>query len=155
MQLFRIALIPVVVLFGTTSNGEDPVAFKAVQDLFAAMSDFDYSDMRAQVTKDFQVLENGDVWAIDDLIAAIKPSGRKYERRNFFSVIKTVADDDVVWVSYWNRAAFESSGRRSEAAWLESAVMVKIDEVWKLQLLHSTVIDTNRVPSEVEFREYP
>jgi hypothetical protein len=44
----------------------------------------------------------------------------------------------MAWVSYWNKATFNNGQEESVVAWLESAVMIKVDSEWKIQMLHST-----------------
>jgi len=57
------------------------------KNLFSAMSSFDHAKMKSLVTTDFQLLEAGEDWDIDDLINVINPS--EYKRRNYFNVINT------------------------------------------------------------------
>lgn len=143
------------VFLGSASAQEpDSSPFGAVKALFASMSAFDYAGMRSIVTGDFQLLEVGEVWDIETLIAAIAPGDGPYERRNYFSLIRVESNDDTAWVSYWNRATFESPDSSSERAWLESAVLIRADGGWKLQLLHSTRVETGGLPDDVEFREH-
>ncbi len=110
--------------------------------------------MRVVSTNDFQLLEDGEVWTIDDLIHAIKPNGKTYKRRNYFCVVKSVIRDDTAWISYWNKASFSAADKTSEVAWLESAVLVKIGNNWQLQLLHSTKVDLSTILEDINFREY-
>ena len=153
MSKIKVLSIVLLMLLSLGSNASES-PFKAVQDLFAGMSAFDYQQMREVVTADFQLLEVGEVWTIDDLIRVVKPSGKKYERRNFFNVIKTSTHGNLVWISYWNKAEFLVEGQKSEVAWLESAVMVKTDKHWKIQMLHSTRIKPERLPANIKLEEY-
>lgn len=141
--------------FFTTSHASDKSPFNSVQNLFAAMSAFNYSKMRSVVTDDFQLLEAGEVWNIDILINAIKPGSNTYNRRNYFSLIKVVSNEDIVWISYWNKAKFIMQNETSESSWLESVVLVKDKKnKWKLQMMHSTRVLSKNIPPDVEFIEY-
>jgi len=142
------------VLFFSVSQAAEKLPFNSVQSLFAAMSAFDDFKMKAVVTEDFQLLEAGEVWDIDMLIMAIKPNGALYKRRNYFSIINVVTKTDVVWISYWNKATFSMQNKNREASWLESAVLVKEKDNWKIQLLHSTKVSSNNIPADVELIEY-
>ncbi len=154
MQLCQRGLFFLILMITTNSQAnKPPLPFNAVQRLFSAISAFDYTAMNEAVTSDFHLLEVGEVWNMDDLINAVKPSENTYERRNFFSVIKTVTNGDMAWVSYWNKATYESLEPGTKA-WLESVVLVNIDNQWKIQLLHSTRVDPDLVPGEVVFEEY-
>ncbi len=114
-----------IVIFSVSfiCQGTEAPPFNTVQNLFSAMSAFDYKKMRVVSTTDFQLLEDGEVWTIDDLIHAIKPNGKTYKRRNYFCVVKSVIRDDTAWISYWNKASFSAADKTSEVAWLESAVL--------------------------------
>jgi len=153
MKSMRLLALLSLIIFAPQVCANDK-AFKAVQDLFAGMSAFDYEKMRDVVTPDFQLLEVGEVWDLDDLIRVVKPSGKKYERRNYFSVIKVAEHTDTVWVSYWNKADFIVEGKARQVGWLESAVMIKSGNDWKVQMLHSTRVDIDKIPADVIFQEY-
>ena len=132
---------------------ESSPPFSAVQRLFSAISAFDYMEMKAVATSDFQLLEVGEVWDMDVLINVLKPAENQFKRRNYFAVIKLVEKDDIAWVSYWNKAVYESTETKTKT-WLESAVMINTDNEWKLQMLHSTGVDSASVPESVDFEEY-
>lgn len=135
----------------TTSFGSNE-PFKPVQGLFSAMSAIDHTKMKSLVTTDFQLLEAGEDWTIDDLIKAVNPS--EYIRRNYFSIIKTKIIGQIAWVSYWNKATFTKGEHVESVAWLESAVMIKDGESWKIQMLHSTRIKSENIPKNIELTEY-
>lgn len=153
IRLQKLLLI-LCVLFFNVSQAAEKSPFNSVQNLFAAMSAFDDSKMKAVITEDFQLLEAGEVWNIDMLIQAIKPNGNIYKRRNYFSLINVVSKKDVVWISYWNQATFSMQNKSREISWLESAVLVKEKDNWKIQLLHSTKVSSKNIPTDVEFIEY-
>jgi hypothetical protein len=118
------------------------------------MSAFDYARMKSVVTDDFQLLEDGEVWDIDTLISVIKPGEDPYVRRNFFSLIRAELNDDVGWVSYWNRATFTVSDSVTEWIWLESAWLINENGEWKLQLLHSTPVSAGDMTEGIDFQEH-
>ena len=138
----------------TSVQSSETTPFDAVRNLFAAMSAFDYVRMRSTVTDDFQLLEDGEVWDIETLSAAIRPGEGSYLRRNFFSLIRAETNNEAVWVSYWNRATFAVQDEVSEEVWLESVVLIEDQGEWKVQLMHSTSVPDDRVPKSIEFKEY-
>lgn len=149
----RINLIVCIVtfLFSSTSQAEQEV-FKPIQELFSAMSAIDHQKMRMLVTEDFQLLEDGEDWSLNDLIDVIKPS--QYIRRNYFHVIKIEVIGSMAWVSYWNKATFHNADNQGEVVWLESAVLTKQENLWKVAMLHSTKIKTEDFPKSIELTEY-
>ena len=154
MIKLKISALFFCILFCSISQAADNSPFNSVQNLFAAMSNFDYPKMKAVVTDDFQLLEAGEVWDINILINKIKPTANTYKRRNYFSLINVVSKNDIVWVSYWTKATIIMQNESSDISWLESAVLVKEKGIWKIQLLHSTKVLSNDLPSDVEFIEY-
>ena len=154
MKILKITLL--LIAFSTCINlsAKDDSAFNAVQELFAAISAFDYPKMRNVVTKDFQLLENGELWNIEKLISAIKPGEEPYLRRNYFKLVKEVKKDGLVWVSYWNKATYKSAKNTNVAVWLESAVMIKVNGRWKVQMMHSTYLQEDKRSKDIQFTEY-
>lgn len=137
-----------------TARAEDHPALQPVKELFAAMSKHDGKAMRATSTEDFQLLEHGEDWSMQKLVDAVQPKGKPYERRNFFKQIRAREKGDMAWVSYWNKAEIRSASGLRTVVWLESAVMVKADGEWKVQLLHSTRMDSNKHPEGIKWEEF-
>ena len=154
MSKLRIVFLALSFLVITSVHSAENTPFDTVRNLFAAMSASDYAGMELAVTDDFQLLEDGEVWDIDTLISAIRPGKDAYVRRNFFSLIKAESKNETAWVSYWNRATFTASGDVSEWIWLESALLIKSEGGWKVQLMHSTPVSPDGVPTSVEFQEH-
>lgn len=154
MRTPKAVILVLSLVLSTSVQSSEATPFDAVRSLFAAMSAFDYAKMQSTVTDDFQLLEAGEVWDIETLIGAIKPGEGAYLRRNFFSLIHTENNDNVVWVSYWNRATFAVQDKVSEQVWLESVVLLKDRGEWKIQLMHSTPVPGDRVPASIEFVEH-
>jgi len=129
----------------------DHPAFRPVKELFSAMSKHDGSAMRAVSTDDFQLLEHGEDWSMQKLIDAVQPKGKPYERRNFFCQIRAEQKGDMAWVSYWNKAEIVRDDSLRTVVWLESAVSVRKNGEWKVQMLHSTRVEPGRLPSDIEW----
>jgi hypothetical protein len=90
-------------------------------------------------TPDFQLLEDGEVWTLDTLIARVMPRQKSnIQRINTFKFIRTEVSGKMAWVSYDNAAEFRLGDKQQTKKWMESAVLVKNKGSWKIQLLHST-----------------
>lgn len=146
-------LYGVLFLSGTLEAADHP-AFQPVKELFAAMSKHDGKAMQATSTEDFQLLEHGEDWTMHDLVEAVQPKGKPYVRKNFFSQIRARQEGDVAWVSYWNKAEISREGALRTVVWLESAVVVKESDRWKVQLMHSTRLDPDKYPKDIEWVEF-
>jgi ketosteroid isomerase-like protein len=132
----------------------DHPALQPVKELFAAMSKHDGKAMQETATEDFQLLEHGEDWTMQKLIDAVQPKGKPYVRRNFFCQIRAREKGDIAWISYWNKAEIQSESGGRTVVWLESAVMIKKDNQWKVQLLHSTRLEPKDYPKEIKWVEY-
>ncbi|KJY95779.1 hypothetical protein [Pseudoalteromonas ruthenica] len=150
MKIIRKLVLALSLFSGSVSAQVDP-AFEPVMALFSAMSEIDHSGMRAAVTDKFELLENGEVWGIDELVAVVAPS--EYKRENFFSLISSDVREDIALINYWNKAVFSSKKSTQNVAWLESVVVVKDNGSWRLQQMHSTHVNEEKIPDSVAFTE--
>ena len=132
----------------------DHPAFGPVKDLFAAMSKHDGEAMQDTSTADFQLLEDGEIWTMQKLVTAVQPKGKPYQRNNFFKQIRARQDGDMAWVSYWNKAEIQRAAETRTIVWLESAVMVNVNGRWKIQMLHSTRVEPDKQPDDVEWERF-
>jgi hypothetical protein len=143
-----------LLLLNASVKAADHPAFQPVKELFAAMSKHDGKAMQATATDDFQLLEHGEDWTMQKLIDAVQPKGKPYVRENFFSQIRARQNGNVAWVSYWNKAEIRRDQTLRTVVWLESAVVVKQDGQWKVQLLHSTRLDPDRYPKDINWVQH-
>ena len=142
------------VFFSGIAEAEDHPAFQPVKELFAAMSKHDGKAMQETATEDFQLLEHGEDWTMQKLVDAVQPKGKPYERKNFFRQIRARQKGDVAWVSYWNKAEIRRDSGLRTVVWLESAVMIKQGDRWKVQLMHSTRLDADKHPENIEWVQF-
>lgn len=143
-------LCGVLFLSGFVDAADHP-AFQPVKELFAAMSKHDGKAMQETSTDDFQLLEHGEDWTMQQLVDAVQPKGKPYVRKNFFNQIRAYQKGDVAWISYWNKAEITRDGGLRTVVWLESAVVVKEDNRWKVQLMHSTRLEPDKYPKGIEW----
>jgi Domain of unknown function (DUF4440) len=133
---------------------EDHPAFQPVKELYAAMSKHDGKAMQQTSTEDFELLEHGEVWTMQQLVDAVQPKGDPYERKNFFKQIRARQEGNVAWLSYWNKAEIRRNSGLRTVVWLESAVIIKDGDRWKVQLLHSTRVEPDKYPNNIEWVQY-
>ena len=95
-------------------------------------------------TKDFLLLENGEVWNNDsitnylDNAILLKPNPK---RINTIEIIEIKIADRMNWIAYQNYATFSTDNKIiRKAHWLESATAILTENGWKLEMLHSTRI---------------
>jgi len=88
-------------------------------------------------------LENGAVWNNDTLMKKINWSKNKYEsfkRVNRIEFIRTEIRGNTAWTCFYNEADFRMDSTTRFVRWLESAVLIKQRNEWKIQQFHSTVL---------------
>lgn len=125
---------------GTKPNSPEAVVIR----LFEALAELDTAKARACCTSDITLLESGKVWNFDSL--AIRISTRKaqssdFKRVNQFDFIQTRIIDQCSYVSYFNKAAISFNGKTTYVKWLETVVLQKVKNEWKISLLHSTELE--------------
>ena len=139
---------------GGIVEAADHPAFQPVKELFAAMSKHDGKAMQETSTVDFQLLEDGEDWTMQKLVDAVQPKGKLYERKNIFSQIRARQKGEMAWVSYWNKAEILRENGMRTVVWLESAIMVRERDRWKIQLLHSTRLEADKYPRNIEWVQF-
>ena len=142
MSVVKFLCLLLLSSLGLTINAQDKNA-KAVQEaintFFKAFSETDFNYIQETSTKDFLLLEQGMIWNLDTLqniLSKPKPAG--YTRKNRFDFFETRITGKKAWVGYLNHADIESAAGKRKIHWLESAVLVKEKNSWKLEMMHST-----------------
>ncbi len=106
---------------------------------FDALSVANIPLMKAEVSDDFILLENGEIWTIDTLANKIsRPKPEGYLRQNSFDFLSTKTDKNRAYVYYKNKAEISSKTRNATIKWLESAILRKEKGRWRMEFMHST-----------------
>jgi ketosteroid isomerase-like protein len=119
---------------------------KAVQQtvikMFDALSNRDSVSLKLYCTHDILLFENGQVWNIDTLItkAVLLNTAADYKRTNSFDFINTKLNKNTAWVSYNLQSSITRNGKQGFAQWMETVILVKKKNQWKIKVLHSTLI---------------
>jgi len=107
-------------------------------------SKLDANSIDKYYTKDFLLLEHGEVWNIDsiknylDKAILRKPNPK---RMNTIDIIEIKIANKMAWIAYQNYATFSTDNKIiKKAHWLESATAILTENGWKLEMLHSTRI---------------
>jgi hypothetical protein len=117
-------------------------AQKPVIDFFEGLSVTDINKIRSTCTDDVKILETGLIWNFDSLALRLqKKRPADFKRINQLDFLETHIKKDVAWLYYWNQATITANSKTFVVKWLESAVLRKQKDGWKIQLLHSTEIE--------------
>jgi ketosteroid isomerase-like protein len=114
-----------------------------VQNTFDGIwSKMDVNNIEKYQTKDFLLLEHGEVWTNDTIANYCRRASQQVnrpERINNFEFIEVQVKGDWAWAAYHNHAVFKSPGAADQKRyWLESVVAVRTKKGWKLRMMHST-----------------
>ncbi len=144
MKTLLIATIAVlsVPVFGQKNNSALQTPEQVIELVFDALSVGSIEKMEEAVTPDVKILEHGVVWTLDTVRAYLaKKRPADFKRVNTFEFFQREITDRMAFVSYHNRADIHANNKDRTVRWLESAVLVKEKDGWKLKMLHSTRLE--------------
>lgn len=148
----KLLSIIITILFTTSSFGQVSTETHKTQLKNLVLESFDqiWSPLDAKkintyYTKDFLLLENGEVWNNDSIQLYLdnallrKPNPK---RVNTIEVIEIKITNGTAWIAYHNYATFSINDKVvRKAHWLESATAILTENGWMLDMLHSTRIN--------------
>jgi hypothetical protein len=132
--------------FGQSSMETDKLQIKEliIKSFDEIWSELNSKNIDKYYTKDFLLLEHGEVWNNDTIAKYLdnaklrKPNPK---RENKIEIIEIKVANGMAWVAYHNYATFSTDNTITRKAhWLESATAISTPNGWKLQMLHSTRI---------------
>jgi ketosteroid isomerase-like protein len=125
--------------FSFAQTSEKAEVQQVITRFFDALSVTNIPQMKAEVSDDFMLLENGEIWTIDTLANKIsRPKPEGYLRQNSFDFLSTKIDRNRAYVYYKNKAEISSKTRNATIKWLESAILRKEEGRWRMEFMHST-----------------
>ena len=125
--------------FSFAQTTEKAEVQQVITRFFDALSVANIPLMKAEVSDDFILLENGEIWTIDTLANKIsRPKPEGYLRQNSFDFISTKIDKNRAWVYFKNKAEITSKTRNMTIKWLESVIFRKEKGRWRMEFMHST-----------------
>ncbi|TDQ07100.1 nuclear transport factor 2 family protein [Pedobacter metabolipauper] len=131
----------VLLVNAQASKNEQSKVQESIVKFFDGLSELDAAKLKMYSTNDFMLLENAEVWNLDSLTKNFEQyRSRNMIRVNSFDFIKTEVTGKTAWVAYHNSAAIKIKDRDVKINWLESAVLVMEGGIWKIKLMHSTVV---------------
>ena len=125
--------------FSFAQTTEKAEVQQVITRFFDALSVANIPLMKAEVSDDFILLENGEIWTIDTLANKIsRPKPEGYLRQNSFDFLSTKIDKNRAWVYFKNKAEITSKTRNVTIKWLESVIFRKEKGRWRMEFMHST-----------------
>jgi hypothetical protein len=125
----------------SASAADDAEAVKqAVREVYSTFYETrDKPKYRSLLTKDYLLLENGELFDIEGDLALMPAPDSGYMRTDAFDFRLVKVHDDTAYAVYFLKSEMtnkKDGTRRRE--WLESAVLRRSGTGWQMALLHST-----------------
>lgn len=143
LLLFMMLFLCLPLCAQIATREDEELVKKLIIDSFQdLLSDAKMDKIDTYYTKDFVLLEHGEVWTNDSInkyMNMMQNMETMPERINSFEFIEVKIKGDMAWTAYHNTAEFKIDGKKvGEVNWLESASALRTEDGWKLELLHST-----------------
>src|SRR5690606_25474779 len=149
-------LLPLLICFVqmvSAQNNETAELEKTIENSFREIwSELDESRVEKFYTPEFTLFEDGEVYDLDSVrnfiirqkeqLSSGENKTHKFERINRFEFIHSETEGNTGWIYYHNFAEFTMDGTPiANIDWLESAVLEKSQQGWKIKCLHSTLVE--------------
>lgn len=144
LLLFVSALAAGSVAKASPASDEPDKAVEAVRQMFVALANDDARLFGSVTSADFYAFDVGKRFDGDGLLELVKKahaSGRVYVWE--VTDHEVHVDGNTAWVTYVNRGSIQDAAGMKSMRWLESAILRKQGDVWRIHFFHST-----RVPAE-------
>jgi len=145
MKYFLFIALLITGLAAKAQSTEQAKVNQSLVKLFDALAALDINGIKEFSTKDLTILESGAIWNLDTLAGKLDQlKAVSFSRTNHLDFVQTEIKGNTAWSVYYNSADMIIDGVEIHRKWLESAVLVKENKVWKIRLLHSTTIRTKK-----------
>jgi ketosteroid isomerase-like protein len=134
--------IVLVIQARSQPKADEQFVQQTVIKLFDALSNRDSLNLKLYCTPDIVLFENGATWNLDTLVLkGIKlNTASDFKRINTIDFIQTELNGNTAWATYNNKAEITANGKQYLIQWLETVVLIRDKNNWKIKLLHSTLI---------------
>jgi ketosteroid isomerase-like protein len=122
---------------------DDPEAVKdTIRALYSYYAALDKAKYRAVLTEDYVLLENGEVLDISGDLALMPASGAVYRRTDAFDFRSVRVRGEMAYAVYFLTSEITDPTGARHRKWLESVILRRAGNGWRVALLHSTRIPT-------------
>lgn len=121
-----------------TEAHQDKVV-EAVRLMYVAAANDDLAQFHAVTTPDFYTFDGGRRMTGDELMALVKKlhtAGDIYVWK--VTEPQVYIDGTTAWITYVNQGSRQNSTGKLDLTWLESAVLRKDKDDWRIHFFHST-----------------
>jgi len=149
--LKKIIILILTIYFSTLLLAQQPLTKdqqevnQTVINLFEALSNRDSVSLKNNCTADILLYETGSIWNADTLIlkAITLNTAIDFKRINTFDFINTTVSENTAWATYNLHSEITRNGKKATVQWMETVIVVKEKQKWKIKVLHSTLLSRN------------
>ncbi|MGV3530557.1 MAG: nuclear transport factor 2 family protein [Flavisolibacter sp.] len=140
--LFILAVLFTIPLFSFSQPASDSAHLvNLLKEDYKTMVNWDIDKHKSFCTADYVLIEEGEIWDMAREAANYrKNQGRKMERVDHFDILFVKVVGDAAYTVYHLRSDIREHGELRVKRWNESVVFRKVMGVWKIALIHSTVV---------------
>jgi ketosteroid isomerase-like protein len=125
-----------------STTNEQWAVQQIVKNIFDVLSNRDSTILKNYCTADVAFYEYGMVWTIDSIIqkAILQNTATDFKRENTIDFINTTINGNTAWATYNLHSVIRKEGKETKIHWMETVVLIKENNMWRLKVLHSTLI---------------
>lgn len=140
--IIPILLIISVFTLKVLAEGNEDAVKQAVKNYYYLyFVKMDTSEYRSILTKDYLLLENGKIFDTEEDITAMPDKDSGYKRTDSFDFLLVKIEGDIAYTVYFLKSKItDKVNGTHNKEWLESVILRRSGEGWKIALLHSTRI---------------
>lgn len=146
--MFKHFPVALLLFFAIVASLSSSAQYKADSSAVIALLQYDYKTVgnfdtvqhRLNCTPDYQLVEEGEVWDINQEIEYIgKLAMLKQYRLNEFVIKSVKLNGPAAYAVYELTSTISMQGYTRRYTWLETAIFRKVGKRWKIALIHSTL----------------
>ncbi len=147
----KLILFFAAILFTGLVQAQEPLSKsqqavqQSIQKMFDALSTSDTAGLKQYSTADIKFYEYGQVWTIDTMIQKMIPLMKvaDYKRTNKLDFVSTTINRNIAWATYRLQSEITRNTKIDLVKWMETVILVKEKNQWKIKVLHSTLVKRN------------
>ena len=137
-----IYLLTFLFLFGCVTNHVDnkeneKIVLGVLNGFIGAVENKDYAKIEQLTHNDFVIYENGSVWDVQRFsqeLEGYQDVSIKYNLED----VHTIVDQNTAHIQFFNTGSFQHPDTLISLKFIESATLVREDDVWTIKFYHST-----------------
>jgi ketosteroid isomerase-like protein len=146
--LKKITFLIIAILVTLFLQAQQPFSKKqqeiqqTVVKMFEALSNRDSISLKYYCSPDITFYEYGQIWNLDTLIrkGITINQAADFKRTNTFDFINTETNKTTAWLTYRLSSVITKDATETVIQWLETVVLTRQKNQWKVKHLHSTLI---------------